>query len=91
MIHNLSHISESLRTFENIEYQSQMGCRQSAVSVSLSPQDDGALKLLVLGVGAPGKSTLFKQMKMMYGNEFTEAERQYSHFPYGNRSYEDLD
>jgi len=32
-------------------------------------------KLLLLGAGDSGKSTLFKQMKSIYGPGFTERER----------------
>jgi hypothetical protein len=35
------------------------------------------VKLLLLGTGESGKSTIFKQMKIIHSNGFTESERRF--------------
>ncbi|GAA5921845.1 hypothetical protein JCM1841_005563 [Sporobolomyces salmonicolor] len=69
-----------------------MGCNQSTDAAELSQQaqnkkiddelkrarDEAAstTKMLLLGAGESGKSTLVKQMRLMYANPYSQAERE---------------
>lgn len=68
-----------------------MGCTQSGTAddadkkkrnkefeqqlATQAKQEDEKIKLLLLGAGESGKSTIFKQMKIIYGDQYTDAER----------------
>ena len=41
----------------------------------LEKQDQGELKILLLGAGASGKSTIFKQMKILNMSGYTDEEK----------------
>lgn len=52
---------------KNREFEAQLA--------SQAKQEDEKIKLLLLGAGESGKSTIFKQMKIIYGDQYTDAER----------------
>jgi GTPase SAR1 family protein len=67
-----------------------MGCQQSSPEAQdakrksrmledeidrQAKQEAEKVKLLLLGAGESGKSTVFKQMKVIYGEKYTDAER----------------
>mmetsp|Transcript_14159 Transcript_14159/g.14789 ORF Transcript_14159/g.14789 Transcript_14159/m.14789 type:complete len:356 (+) Transcript_14159:52-1119(+) len=61
-----------------IQQQVKVNRLLDAGLASEAKNDKKKIKLLLLGAGESGKSTVFKQMKVIYGKQYTDDERRQS-------------
>lgn len=58
---------EKMRRLKSKELEAQFAAQAKS--------ENEKIKLLLLGAGESGKSTVFKQMKVIYGEQYTDAEK----------------